>query len=200
MAWTLYTDGSAQPNPGPCGCGAVLLDETGTVAWTLSEFLGQGTNNTGELTAIKRGVSRAKSLGATELDVHSDSELSVSIMNGTKKTKKEHLAILSEEIKADIGCMRVTFSWIKAHNGHVWNEMADRLADASLFHIKRDESPKQMPSKPLTSETSGRLDLKCPFTEKDEVKSLGARWDANTKTWWAQDTKDNKAKFAKWLR
>ncbi|MDB4988526.1 MAG: Ribonuclease, partial [Myxococcaceae bacterium] len=45
-----YTDGACSGNPGPAGLGAVLLDHG--VRRELSEFLGIGTNNVAELTAI----------------------------------------------------------------------------------------------------------------------------------------------------
>jgi hypothetical protein len=32
-----------------------------------------------------------------------------------------------------------------------------------------------------------RIDLKVPFSQKDEAKSLGARWDSNVKTWYAPE-------------
>jgi hypothetical protein len=45
-----FTDGSANPNPGPCGAGACILGNTEKT--TLVAALGQGTNNIGELWAI----------------------------------------------------------------------------------------------------------------------------------------------------
>lgn len=32
-----------------------------------------------------------------------------------------------------------------------------------------------------------RTDLKVPFSEKDEVKNLGARWDSIKKTWYIEN-------------
>ena len=43
-----------------------------------------------------------------------------------------------------------------------------------------------------------RLYLNCPFSEKDECKSLGGKWDNEQKKWYI--SKDmNKEKFQKWL-
>ena len=39
--------------------------------------------------------------------------------------------------------------------------------------------------------------LKVPFADKDEVKSLGARWDMEMKSWYAPDDAD-KSTFSKW--
>ena len=43
-----------------------------------------------------------------------------------------------------------------------------------------------------------RTDLQVPFSEKDEAKSLGARWDASNKTWYVPENIDL-SKFQKWM-
>ncbi|MDB5958339.1 DUF5710 domain-containing protein [Ramlibacter sp.] len=43
-----------------------------------------------------------------------------------------------------------------------------------------------------------RTYLNCPFAEKDEAKSLGARWDGAKKRWYIEDAKDL-GPFARWL-
>lgn len=43
-----------------------------------------------------------------------------------------------------------------------------------------------------------RIDLRVPFTEKDEAKKRGARWDAVAKLWYVPDGVDT-ANFSEWL-
>jgi len=43
-----------------------------------------------------------------------------------------------------------------------------------------------------------RVNLQCPYAEKDEAKALGAYWDAKKKTWYVVNPKDWTV-FAKWL-
>lgn len=43
-----------------------------------------------------------------------------------------------------------------------------------------------------------RTEIKVPFAEKDEAKSLGARWDSNKKTWYVENHSPL-SDFAKWL-
>jgi len=43
-----------------------------------------------------------------------------------------------------------------------------------------------------------RINLHCPYSEKEEVKSLGARWDSFEKTWYIVNH-INLYKFAKWI-
>ena len=43
-----------------------------------------------------------------------------------------------------------------------------------------------------------RIDLNVPFSEKDEAKQLGARWDGEMRTWYIPDGKSSMP-FKKWL-
>lgn len=43
-----------------------------------------------------------------------------------------------------------------------------------------------------------RINLKCPFSEKDQAKALGARWDPARKVWYVENAADL-APFARWL-
>ena len=209
--YTLYTDGSAIPNPGPCGAGAVLLDSTNTIIWTLSEYLGNGTNNVGELTAILRGIQRFSEmdLDAEKLDIYSDSELSVFLVNGTKQTKKPHLLKILEPIldfKTNKN-IQFTISWVKAHADDKWNNYADMLANNAVASMQQDLThpttainTNSLPKITSTSHDSKpRILLSCSFKEKDKVKALGARWDPETKSWWVENKPENQETFAKWI-
>lgn len=210
--FVVYTDGSAKPNPGPCGCGAVMLNDQGAVVWRLSEFLGEGTNNMGEFTAILRACTRARELDATALTVFSDSEFCVNLMNGAKDTKRDEFLYIRDRIRKFEKVMQVTYQWVKAHNGNIWNELADELANAAVSPSVTPvatlaRTPVAIPAAPA-SKFSARpqtppenaLMLECPFGNKDEVKSLGARWNASAKKWWVEDTLENRTKFKKWIK
>lgn len=43
-----------------------------------------------------------------------------------------------------------------------------------------------------------RTDLKVPFSEKEEAKNLGARWDSIKKIWYVENT-SYLPNFTKWL-
>jgi hypothetical protein len=43
-----------------------------------------------------------------------------------------------------------------------------------------------------------RINLRTPFAEKDQVKALGARWDAARKVWYIVDPADL-APFMRWI-
>lgn len=48
----------------------------------------------------------------------------------------------------------------------------------------------------MTAETN--ISLKVPFSEKDQAKSLGARWNAEQKLWYVPQGVES-APFAKWF-
>lgn len=43
-----------------------------------------------------------------------------------------------------------------------------------------------------------RINLNCPFSEKDEAKALGARWDAARKVWYIENVEDL-TPFMRWI-
>jgi len=210
MKHLLYTDGGCEPNPGHCAAGAVLINqEDESIVYLLSEYIGMGTNNLGELTAILHGVQRAKEIQVTHLEVLSDSELCVNLCNKTKTTKKEHLTPILSKILCLVGDFQeLTFTWIKGHANHKWNEFADRLCSNAIAQALQlpIPVPQAAPTAPTAARTYVEYDsdtklllLNCPFAEKDTVKQLGARWNKEEKKWVSPDTPENRKKFSKWI-
>ena len=48
----IFTDGAAEPNPGPAAIGAVIKDEQGRLHARISQPIGIATNNQAEYQAI----------------------------------------------------------------------------------------------------------------------------------------------------
>jgi ribonuclease HI len=201
--YQLYTDGGCDPNPGHCAAGAIIVDESETVMYMLSEYIGMGTNNLGELTAILHGLQRAVTLDIKHLDVYSDSELCVHLCSKKKTTKKEHLlAILVpilEIIESNV-FDHLEFNWIKGHSNVKWNECADRLCTNALNLYKSTFLTNDTIPRSEESSTEDVLFMNCPFNEKEQVKQLGARWNKEEKKWYAPNTSENRKNFAKWLK
>lgn len=198
-AHELYTDGGASPNPGPTSAsGVCIAPGTNTVVFAFSEYLGEATNNVGELTAILQGLRMAQRYHITHLNVHSDSQLSVNLCEKKKKTAKPHLQTILDSIHALTPTFtEIRFSWIEAHTGHRFNEFADLLCTTMLQRVAElGSSSARKPSPKLKTDI---LYLQCPFQEKDQVKALGARWDAGKKKWTIKNTDENRDVFQKWL-
>ena len=123
----IYTDGGARPtNPGPMGIGVVVLD--GEARNEISEFLGHGTNNIAELTAIMRALQSldAKSK-KREIRIHTDSNYALGLLTKGWKAKKNQELVA--ELRAYAGEFpRLRMIKVKAHVGIPENERADELA------------------------------------------------------------------------
>ena len=80
----VWTDGACSGNPGPCGIGVVVID--GKDQKELSEYLGEGTNNIAELTAILRGLEEVADRTRPVI-VYSDSAYSIGLLTQSWKAK-----------------------------------------------------------------------------------------------------------------
>jgi len=129
MKLTIYSDGGARGNPGPAGIGATLKNEKGELVATLSEYIGEATNNVAEYKAIIAALEKAKTLKATELDCYLDSELVVKQLRKEYKVKNQGLAPLY------IKMYNLGQSFKKISYTHVRRELnkeADALANGAM--------------------------------------------------------------------
>jgi ribonuclease HI len=119
----VYADGACSGNPGPAGLGVVIID--GAQRIELSEFLGQGTNNIAELTAILRALDE---LGADRAAViHTDSQYSIGVLQKGWKAKANVELVLA--IKAVLATRKAArLVYVPGHAGVLLNERADELA------------------------------------------------------------------------
>ena len=128
-----YIDGAARGNPGEAGAGVVLKDRSHSTVEKLAQYLGRATNNMAEYKALLLALSRARELGATSLQVYSDSELLVHQINGRYRVRVPHLQKLCQEA---IRLMRhfssVNVSHIPREKNAEADEQANRAIDQSL--------------------------------------------------------------------
>jgi ribonuclease HI len=120
----VWTDGACTGNPGPAGLGVVIVD--GDKHTELSEYLGEGTNNIAELTAILRGLETVADKARPTI-VYSDSQYSIGLLTQNWKAKKN--VELVEDLRAL--CRRfkdLRFVKVAGHAGIPLNERVDQLA------------------------------------------------------------------------
>ena len=126
----VYTDGAASPNPGPCGIGVVILDRG--ERREISEYLGDGTNNIAELTAVLRGLeSIAPAERARQVLLHTDSEYSIGVLSLGWKPKK-NVELIAELRQLMTEFPRLRLVKVLAHSGVPENERCDQLAYAAV--------------------------------------------------------------------
>jgi ribonuclease HI len=130
----IHTDGAARGNPGPSGAGAILRDaESGETVAEIAEFLGVRTNNYAEWTAVELALLRARELGATTVDLRTDSELVARQISGRYRVKHPDLKPIHARV------MDLLHAFTTYTVGHVPRERnldADRLSNVAI-----DERP-----------------------------------------------------------
>jgi len=129
-----YIDGGSRGNPGPAAAGFVLTDSQGRQLQARAFFLGEATNNVAEYTAIHRALSAARSLGARQVTVYSDSELLVRQLNGQYKVKSDNIRPLFSQTIDILGEFE---SWQVSHIVRENNKRADELVNRAL-DLERD--------------------------------------------------------------
>jgi ribonuclease HI len=127
--WLLMVDGASRGNPGDAGCGAVILNDKGTVIEELSRYLGRTTNNVAEYEGLLMGLEALLRLGAARIVVQSDSQLLVRQLNGEYRVKDEKLKILYGRA---IRLLRQFDSYRIVHVYRELNNLADRLANRGI--------------------------------------------------------------------
>ena len=141
----IFTDGAARGNPdGPGGYGAILrcVDSKGEVhEKEISQGYIKTTNNRMELMAAIRGLQELER--PCEVTLYSDSKYVIDAFNqdwignwqkkGFKKSdgKPVKNPDLWKTLIAEVSKHRVTFVWVKGHDGHIENERCDELATSA---------------------------------------------------------------------
>jgi ribonuclease HI len=124
----VWTDGACSGNPGPMGIGIVVVADRQRAE--RGEYLGVGTNNIAELTAISRGLDLAAGLApdrARPVRVYSDSSYALGLLGKGWKAKA------NQDLVASLREQMATFSQVKlvkvaGHAGVDNNERCDQLA------------------------------------------------------------------------
>lgn len=139
VAVQLWTDGACSGNPGPAGLG-VHAEHRGE-AVEISEYLGEGTNNIAELSAILRALEVARSKWPeAPLDVMTDSEYCLGLLGLGWKAKANQALV--ERLKATYAaCPDVLLVKVKGHAGVPGNERADELARQAITSRKSTTGP-----------------------------------------------------------
>lgn len=128
MSYKLFSDGGARGNPGPAAIGAVLYQDDEELA-TVSEYIGETTNNQAEYRAILAGVELALEKGVKELECFLDSELIVEQLNQRYKVKDKELAKLFVKVwNLTLKFDKISFTHVRREG----NKRADQLVNQAL--------------------------------------------------------------------
>ncbi|MBI4338623.1 MAG: cyclic pyranopterin monophosphate synthase MoaC [Chloroflexi bacterium] len=120
---TIHTDGSCLGNPGPGGWAAIIIDETGGKR-SLGGHQDSTTNNRMEILAAVQGLQALPEQATVA--VYSDSQYLVNTM--TKGWKRTANLDLWSQLDDEARKRKVSWNWVRGHNGDGGNEEANTLA------------------------------------------------------------------------
>lgn len=145
---TIYTDGAARGNPGPCGWGVLIILEGKEIE--LGGYGGErGTNNQMELRAPIEAFKYLKDNNIKgEVYVYADSKYVINgvnswilnwVKNGWKTANKK--PVLNKELWVELHELNQEFKpkwyYVEGHSGHKENDRVDEIATsfADQVHI-----------------------------------------------------------------
>lgn len=138
----IFTDGGCRGNPGPGGWGVVLRYGDHEKTFFGAEV--ETTNNRMELMAAIQALKLLRE--PCKVELHTDSQyLQKGITEWLKNWKKNNWkkadkkpvknADLWAELDKQAARHKISWHWVKAHNGHRENEMADALANQAIDEL-----------------------------------------------------------------
>ena len=152
---TIYTDGAAEPNPGPGGYGVVLICEPHRKE--LQGGFSLTTNNRMEILAAIKGLEALKA--PCKVRLHSDSQYLVKAMTqgwahrwqANHWKRNRHDKAVNPDLWGRLLTLcethEVQFIWVKGHAGHRENERCDVLAGQAIHkgNLPPDEGYEKQP-------------------------------------------------------
>jgi ribonuclease HI len=139
----IYTDGACKGNPGVGGWGALLVFKGAEKELWGGEA--ETTNNRMELTAAIRALAELKR--TCDVLLVTDSQYVMQGIQdwmpnwkkrGWKTAAKQPVknADLWRQLDEQVSRHKVTWKWVRGHNGHVGNERADLLANRGVEEMR----------------------------------------------------------------
>lgn len=138
----IYTDGSCDPNPGPGGWAALIIEDGKNK--TLKGSAHHSTNNRMELKAALEGIKAMDP--SVPIIIYTDSQY---LQKGVRewlpnwkargwKRKGGKLANVDlwKELSDEIEQREITWHWVRGHAGNPFNERVNRIAQQMAIRAK----------------------------------------------------------------
>jgi ribonuclease HI len=119
-----FTDGGSRGNPGPSASGVVILTMDDQILEQFGEYLGHGTNNVAEWTAVKLAIEAIAKYKPKRVHSFMDSELVCKQLNGQYRVKHPDLQPLYQSVVELASQYNISYQ-------HVYREK-NKLADAQV--------------------------------------------------------------------
>ena len=134
--WRAWFDGSARPNPGRCGIGA-LLEGPGGIRVELAQPAGHGNSSEAEYRALIALLEAAIAHGARDLTIHGDSRVVIDDVIGPDLYAAPALAAYRARVRALLAQLPdARLRWVPRHR----NAAADALSQRAFATLCSDET------------------------------------------------------------
>lgn len=129
-----YTDGSCDnlDPKRPGGAAYIIFNEDMTLFRKASKGFCGTTNNRMELLAIISVVNALPK--GSEVTIYTDSQYCITTLKAKKPKMNLDLVGKYHQIAGKLA--KVTFEWVRGHNGNMWNEECDRMANGEYQKMK----------------------------------------------------------------
>lgn len=130
----VYTDGSWNTKLKHMGIGIYAKFKSKEIRY--SAYIGTGTGNIAELTAIKIALQKLSRYKKHRIKIISDSQYCIGILskNWKAKANKELIAAIKDILA---GFSDVRFEWVRGHDKSYGNIQADKLALAARKNFEK---------------------------------------------------------------
>ena len=131
----LYADGASRSNPGPAGIGVSIYLEANEI-YTISEYIGEATNNEAEYIAIIKGLEYILEKYQIPVNCYLDSLLVVEQIKGNYRVSAKNLKPLNKQLVSLVEKFNeINFYHIPREK----NSRADELANKGIDSYKGSE-------------------------------------------------------------
>jgi ribonuclease HI len=135
-AWRAWFDGSARPNPGRCGIGALLEGPDG-VRVELAQPAGHGNSSEAEYRALIALLEAAVAHTARDVTIHGDSRVVIDDVNGPDLYAAPALAAYRARVRALLAHLPdARLRWVPRHR----NTAADALSQRAFATLSSFDS------------------------------------------------------------
>lgn len=144
MRVALYTDGGVRGgNPGLAALGFVIRNDEGREIGRGGFLLeGKHTSNEAEYAALISGLWNAHQLGATAVDVFTDSQLVHGQMTGEFAVRQANIAEYVEEVQIEEArFVEVTYTWLKRSANKEADGITRTILDKAMEDRNGDAEP-----------------------------------------------------------
>lgn len=124
----VYIDGASKGNPGPSGIGVAIYSNNRLIK-NISAYIGHGTNNYAEYTALIYALEEALILKAETIEIKTDSQLLARQLNKIYKVKSPNIsALYNQAVHLLAAFKKVSIKDIPREQ----NTLADKLASSAI--------------------------------------------------------------------